>query len=412
MTTRPTSHSDWGGTQIEPGSGQKNVGFAAGDRPPAQWHNWLFGITDQWLKYLCDHIDSVVSLSGAGAVDSSSDQLARSLALSKEVSAQLSSKDVATPNTAVISAFAAIEQRLVAVGDAGTIYTNDALGQGTWTVRTPPGGYSDTYYCALVYNNAFFVIAGASSALHTSPDGTTYTARTSGFSGGDAVLAMASRGSQLAIVGENGATASSTNGTSFSINADLVGAGFHIVDVCASQSGAAVFVCCGSGGGSTRANYIHRSTDGGDNWSPVSLSSVLSTNEYVRLVEWHATLGFVGLVEDSNTSEITCLITSPDGLTWTKKGATALGSFGVTAGGCYLTATVGGLLLTSYDPLQPSLYSLDGDHWMLTPVPRAGIGPGLPQSFSVLRFNGSGAYIALMAASTGDKISASPLWVY
>lgn len=52
MTARPTSSVDWGGTQIEPSAGQKSAGFAPGDRPPAQWINWLLSNLQEWIEYL------------------------------------------------------------------------------------------------------------------------------------------------------------------------------------------------------------------------------------------------------------------------------------------------------------------------------------------------------------------------
>jgi hypothetical protein len=52
MASRPTTTPTWGGTQTEPSSGQKSAGFAAGDRPPASWFNWLLDNLADWINYL------------------------------------------------------------------------------------------------------------------------------------------------------------------------------------------------------------------------------------------------------------------------------------------------------------------------------------------------------------------------
>lgn len=48
---RPTDDLDWGGTAVEPSSGQKSTGYIAGDRPAAQHWNWILQTIDAWLAY-------------------------------------------------------------------------------------------------------------------------------------------------------------------------------------------------------------------------------------------------------------------------------------------------------------------------------------------------------------------------
>lgn len=58
--SRPTDYLDWGGTKVEPTSGEKSAGFVPDFRPPAEWHNWMFGNVDDWVKYLDQQVQTVL----------------------------------------------------------------------------------------------------------------------------------------------------------------------------------------------------------------------------------------------------------------------------------------------------------------------------------------------------------------
>lgn len=404
MTQRPASELNWGGTAIEPSGGQKTQGFAPGDRPPAQWKNWELQTVDLWLKFLNATFGDLVTSFGL-TFSGDSTQIARAQALRTEVAAMLSPRyDTATGVAESFMNFAASEQRIIAGGQSGKLFSSDDFGK-TWTSRTLAGGTGADVSIAFFYNGNLFVVAGTSGMLQTSGDGASWTARTSGF-GSDTIFGVASRSTALAIVGANGANSYSTNGTTYTANTDLVGAGYDITDIAVAKTGPSVFVCCGHNGGATRANYIHRSTNGGQTWAPVSLTSVLAATEFIDQIEWHTALGFVGLVKDSGSGEYTSVITSADGLTWVKKGATDLGVLGI-AGGCRLSATVGGLLLVSETQSQQSAYSLDGEQWLTAPVARG----GFPDSCRLVKFSQSETYIMLQGSIAGDIIYASAPWV-
>lgn len=52
---KPTKRPRWadsGGSIVEPSEGKKDLGWAAGDRPPAQTFNWLLNLTWQWFEWL------------------------------------------------------------------------------------------------------------------------------------------------------------------------------------------------------------------------------------------------------------------------------------------------------------------------------------------------------------------------
>lgn len=57
MAAKPSTTPRWadvGGAITVPSSGKQNVGWAAGERPPAQFLNWLFNLIYQWILYLRD----------------------------------------------------------------------------------------------------------------------------------------------------------------------------------------------------------------------------------------------------------------------------------------------------------------------------------------------------------------------
>lgn len=60
---KPIKKPSWltgysGSNSVEPSVGKKSSGWAADERPPAQYFNWLFQIVSDWI----DYVDSVSSL--------------------------------------------------------------------------------------------------------------------------------------------------------------------------------------------------------------------------------------------------------------------------------------------------------------------------------------------------------------
>lgn len=52
---KPVSVVSWattGGTRLEPTAPEKAAGWSAGERPPAKWFNFLFGLLGDWTTYL------------------------------------------------------------------------------------------------------------------------------------------------------------------------------------------------------------------------------------------------------------------------------------------------------------------------------------------------------------------------
>lgn len=193
--------------------------------------------------------------------------------------------------------------RVVVVGSAGKIRTMDDF-SGTWTSRTASGSYSGTFN-DIVWTGVNFVAVGTAGEAQTSPDGTTWTHRSTGV--GD-IARVACTGSTLIAVATAIATIKSTDSglTWATVSSITSTCGFIAVN-------AGVWIASEGGAG---VREVWRSTDG-VTFSAVSLTSLLSTNEKILDVVARAPgLGFAAMVLDTSDST-TKLLGSPDGLTWT-----------------------------------------------------------------------------------------------
>lgn len=59
MAAKPSVRPRWAssapvGAIVEPSSGKKDVGYEPGERPPAEFDNWLQNLNYQWIDYLGD----------------------------------------------------------------------------------------------------------------------------------------------------------------------------------------------------------------------------------------------------------------------------------------------------------------------------------------------------------------------
>jgi hypothetical protein len=64
---KPTSKPDWtvgnpsfGTVTVEPSAGKKLAGWAASERPPFQFMNWLFWIVNDWINYFETTTDALL----------------------------------------------------------------------------------------------------------------------------------------------------------------------------------------------------------------------------------------------------------------------------------------------------------------------------------------------------------------
>jgi hypothetical protein len=82
---KPVSLPRWASTGsadvVEPTSGKKDVGFVAGERPPAQYFNWLFELIYDWFAFL-----DTLFTSGGGLTATADSTITGALDVSQTVS--------------------------------------------------------------------------------------------------------------------------------------------------------------------------------------------------------------------------------------------------------------------------------------------------------------------------------------
>ena len=214
----------------------------------------------------------------------------------------------------------------VASAEQGAIATSpDGI---TWTLRT--SGFGATSISAVTYGNGLFVAAGASGKLATSPDGITWTLRTSGF-GTTAISAVAYGNGLFVAAGASGKLATSPDGITWTLRTS----GFGADAISAVAYGNGLFVAAGASG------KLATSPDG--------ITWTLRTSIFTSIKA--LTYGN-GLFVASPGGSISI---SPDGITWT----TRTSGFGISinavtyGNGLFVAAGGSAKLATStvgYDP--------------------------------------------------------------
>lgn len=218
----------------------------------------------------------------------------------------------------------------VAGSSAGKI--NSSTDGVTWTNRTSNAGSNSLTGLVWDSTNSLFLICGSGSIINSSPDGTTWTARTAAGTWN----AIATNGSGVSvIVGNSGLIFSSSNGTSWTSRTSNTTAALQSV----AWNGT-YFVACGNPG------VVTRSTDG-TTWTkqtPVGLNS-----SSITCLTSDGT-NFYGI---ANTSGISYVMISSDGVTWTGY-ATPAGFVSIR----YMNSK-----LVAYTTGCDTFYSTDGKSW-------------------------------------------------
>ena len=126
----------------------------------------------------------------------------------------------------------------------------------TWTPRI--GSQSGYVFSSIAYNGSnLFVAAGTQGTLLTSPDGITWTSRTSGF-GSQNIYAVAFGNGLFVAVGSNGVLTTSSDGITWTARTANMGTN-GIFAVTYANS---LWVAVGGGGGTTNTGGITYSSDG------------------------------------------------------------------------------------------------------------------------------------------------------
>jgi len=143
----------------------------------------------------------------------------------------------------------------------------------TWTQRM--GGEVNAVWYGVAYNGSnLYVVYGSAGKLYTSPDGITWTSRTSGF-GSTTIFKVIYANSLWVAVGNNGTMTTSTDGITWTARTSNMSTN-AIRDVIYANS---LFVAVGGGGGSTNTGGITYSTDG-ITWTRKSQSLTVGSTYY------------------------------------------------------------------------------------------------------------------------------------
>lgn len=194
-------------------------------------------------------------------------------------------------------------QLWAAVGDAGRIETSpDGV---TWTVRTS-GTSRDLEHIAWSPDLEQFLAVGTNATALTSPDGDTWTARTTGQSSTRSLrgAAWSPELSLWVVVGDSGFIATSSDGLAWTTRTAPYA---HMMAVAWSPD-LGLFVAVGLG-----VNEFATSPDGAT-WTD---AGVTSSNGFTRALEWSPDLGLFVAVTSTGA-----VLTSADGPTWTFRSTT------------------------------------------------------------------------------------------
>lgn len=315
---KPSSLPRWatdGAAQITvPSSGAQDIGHAPDTALTAQLLNWFWNLVYLWIAWF-DMAKTNIDTNNALI----------------EINAILGpATTIATGGGTQLKAFAMSlsSGRIVGVGVGGAIKTSDNLGV-SWTSRTADASYSGDFN-DVVYDvtNGVFIACGTAGEIQTSPDGVTWTQRTSNASGLSLISLATDQGMTVAFAISGGVFVRSTNAATWVAGTPLNSGVWEAISVTKRKSAGLWAVVGAPTGAADRTKSLYTSTDG-STWSVVSLASLLNTNE--KLLEVHslngfqvdnARLGLLALVVDSVTL-LKSVIHSEDGATWTRVLSTA-----------------------------------------------------------------------------------------
>jgi hypothetical protein len=160
---------------------------------------------------------------------------------------------------------------------------------------------------SIAYNGTdLYVAVGSNERLLSSPDGVTWTERTSGFTGGNSIIKVAFGNGLWVAVGGGGQLSTSSDGTTWTARTANMSTN-TINDVLYANS---IWVAVGAGGGTTNTGGITYSTNG-TTWTRKSQSLTVGSN--YATVMYNGTNWIVGA---SNSTNNYLYASTPSG-TWT-----------------------------------------------------------------------------------------------
>lgn len=364
---RPSSTTDWGGTQVAPSGGEKAAGFAAGDRPPAQWLNYLLGNTDEWIKYLDEQ---------QGAQRRAVDALLDWRNIDPGVSKHFNG--VASNGTDTI----------VIVGQTATILVSTDGGI-TFSASTAGSGYVGNFNAvAWDATHSLWIAVGASSEIQTSPDAVTWTRRTTGVSTYWAV-AVSPLG-RVVVVGD--VCKVSSDALAYGTGGTLTAVGTHIV----YDAAAGLFIM-GTSSGTASDCVAYSST--GSAWTKVTTAIAL-----MRSIAVDPILGVILVGPDGGFSSDYKVVRTANGLVYT-----TVDTFTDASASFVVAATGVGFVIESLNSMSIVRRSIDGVTWVanLQNTQRCSNFNG---AFKVLELGGSRVAFALCTNSTFKGYWRSRSW--
>jgi hypothetical protein len=196
-------------------------------------------------------------------------------------------------------------------GNSGKFLTTNGTAESWGTVNQPLTWTNRATFehglTSIAYNGTdLYVAVGSSERLLSSPDGITWTERTSGFTGGSSINKVAFGNGLWVAVGGGGQITTSTNGTTWTARTANMSTN-TINDVLYANS---IWVAVGAGGGTTNTGGITYSTDG-TTWTRKSQSLTIGTG--YATVMYNGTNWIVG----SSLSTNNYIYASTPSGTWT-----------------------------------------------------------------------------------------------
>lgn len=305
--TKPTELPRWADTGsapasniTDPPSGNKDTGWATDDVPPSSWFNWWMQLVYKWTQWLDSRPEP--SMASVLTIPSQGGSIA-SFTVSPQ--GMVASPVMDETNTSLM--------RIIAVGsDTTHLYTSDNGGKG-WTQRTSNAGtHALEAVCQKVGDLSggtnLFVAVGKTGTIVTSPEGITWTLRTSGTT--EHLYSVIWDGTKFIASGNNNTLLTSSDGITWAAKSTGLSATGTVYVAASSTLAVAI-----SDTAST-ANCLATSADHGATWTVRTAPAAhLGVPSYLAF----GSPLFV-------VATVSTIYTSADGITWTSRGAQTIGT--------------------------------------------------------------------------------------
>ena len=368
--TKPAKYPRWadGGANTptnvtEPTEGQKNTGYLPGNPLPAQVFNWLLNLIYQWIEWFDQEtgVSAILELATWGKRSAASAAL----------------------NGGNIRAAAHLNGLWFVLSGDSThaiqlLTSPDGFG---FTAQANPLGATD-YPHGVAYGAGLYVVVADNAKIITSPDGVTWTSRTSGLAAG-ALQSVVFAGNQFVAAGNDGTygvVLTSPDGITWTQHQlpDHVAGGITNANELAYGNGTYLAVATQNNGASP---YLFLTSTDAVTWTKQTTYS--NANPLGQAV-----YGAGLFVAQASTG--VGVITSPDGITWTSRtvpiyGASDVGPIVMLAGSTFVGLSAQGAVVTSSD----------GVTW----TPRSEVVPGTALSGSLAPASDGVSFIVATATA-------------